>query len=292
MENERKRPDYRDCDGFLIPGPFSEEAFRSAVNYKPKSGELFTVSYPKCGSTWMKQIIILIFGRGQLSDKLSEINYPFLDLTGTDAMDYISGDGAIKTHLPFNLAQYSPSAKYIYIARNPRDLCVSFYHHTKDGRFYNFSDGIFDEYFKLFINGKTDYGDYFDHLLSWYEHKDEPNILFTTYENLKLNGINEILKIAKFIGDEHYNAIIDNTNVLENILKFSSFEYMKNTKTDLMKNASENLFNMYRGMNLIPPWKNIGDWKNHFSPEQEKRMEERIKEKTANSDVMSLWKNI
>ncbi|KAL1457316.1 hypothetical protein MTO96_006241 [Rhipicephalus appendiculatus] len=36
----------------------------------------------------------------------------------------------------------------------------------------------------------------------------------------------------------------------------------------------------------------IGDWKNHFTPDQIRRMKERIAEKTKGSTVMSLWEGV
>ncbi|KAG0443395.1 hypothetical protein HPB47_014967 [Ixodes persulcatus] len=93
--------------------------------------------------------------------------------------------GAIKTHMPFQLQPYSKDTKYLYIARNPYDCCVSFFYHTKGLPRYNFADGTFDEFFEMFIEGKVDTGDYFDNLLSWYEHRNDPNVLFLTYEDLK-----------------------------------------------------------------------------------------------------------
>lgn len=319
MEDEIKRPHYKECDGFLIPGPFSREAFRSAVNYKPKPGQLFVATYPKCGTTWMQQIVALILNKGKLPENYDLMkNSPFLELAGADAVDYMDGPGAIKIHLPFNLAPYSPDAKYIYVARNPKDCCVSFYYHTKNGELYNFTDGTFDEYFELFINGQTDYGDYFDHLLSWYEHKDDPNVYFVTYEDLKTDTRNQVIKLAKFIGDEYHDLLINNPDILDNVLKCSSFEYMRKDISLKMKEMVEKLkpvenfddlplpsgikaFHKYLKdhpqikMNFYGEFVRkgiVGDWRNHFSPEQEKRMEERIKEKTAGSDVMNLWKKI
>lgn len=314
MEEEKKRPYYKDCDGFLIPGAFSLEAFRSAINYKPKTGQLFIATYPKCGATWMQQIVDLIFNKGKPAENFGEVlqNSPLLELNGADSVDFTYGPGAIKIHLPFNLAPYSPNAKYIYIARNPRDCCVSFYYHTKCVEAYNFSDGTFEEFFEFFISGKTSFGDYFDHLLSWYEHKDDRNVCFLTYEELKEDARNQIIKIAKFIGDGHYDTLINNPDILENVLKFSSLDYMKSMVNDYINNVSENfkfmpedapissglkaLHEYMRNHGIQTIYKGdfvrkgvVGDWKNYFSAEQEKRMEERIKEKTAGSDVMKLW---
>ena len=62
------------------------------------------------------------------------------------------------------------TGKYIYIARNPKDVAVSFYYHTKRHSEYNFT-GDWDCYFELFIKGEVEFGLWFDHVLSWWEHK-------------------------------------------------------------------------------------------------------------------------
>ena len=49
-----KRPLYYEIDGFRISEPFGVERFRSAVRYKPTSDDVFIVTYPKCGTTWLQ----------------------------------------------------------------------------------------------------------------------------------------------------------------------------------------------------------------------------------------------
>ncbi|XP_023220884.1 sulfotransferase 1C2-like [Centruroides sculpturatus] len=309
-----KRPNYNDYPYIRMPGGFSLEALKSAIDYKPKPGDLFVVTYPKCGTTWMQYIVTVMMRKGRpvidARDYLQ--NSPFLEFTGVDALEYMTDPGPIKSHLPFHLIPFSSEAKYIYVARNPKDCCVSFYHHTKSLPSYNFSDGTFDEFFEMFINGQTDYGDYFDHHLSWYEHKNEPNIHFVTYEDLKADTKNEILKIAKFLGEEHYETLTNNPDILDKVLKYSSINYMKNSLNESFKHIflstskiSDNIPSGVKAFNKFMAehsWlvKNnevefvrkgvVGDWKNYFTPEQERRMEERIKEKTKGSPLMNIWK--
>lgn len=84
-----------------------------------------------------------------------------------------------------------------------QDCCVSFYHHTENIAGYNFQGGSFDDYFELFINGQVDYEDYFDCVMSWYEHRNDPNVLFITYEELKKDTVKNVLKIAEFMGPQY-----------------------------------------------------------------------------------------
>ncbi len=62
--------------------------------------------------------------------------------------------------LPPNLLDV---AKVIFVARNPMDCCVSFYHHERLVPKQGFC-GTFDQYAELFRNGRNPTGDYFYHL--------------------------------------------------------------------------------------------------------------------------------
>ena len=44
-------------------------------------------------------------------------------------------------------------------------------------------------FFECFVAGEVDFGDYFDNLTSWYVHKDDQNILFLTYESIKIRSL-------------------------------------------------------------------------------------------------------
>ncbi|GFX99635.1 sulfotransferase family cytosolic 1B member 1 [Trichonephila clavipes] len=314
-------PFYQDVDGFRIPGVFSAEAFKSALAYKPKAGDLFIVTFPKCGTTWVQHIVTCILKNGKSFQSALEFftKTPFLELIGGQAVENMKKPYSIKTHLPFHLTPWSASAKYIFVARNPKDCCVSFYHHTVDTPGYYFQDGKFDDFFELFIEGKVDFGDYFDTLLSWYEHRDDPNVLFITYEQLKNDARTCILKIAEFIGPQYKDKLEKDEKILEEIILHSSFNFMKDHVSKLMAELGIMIANnpeVFANNQDIPSALRkvmlsgdfelskkdakkialvrkgiIGDWRNHFSPAQNARLEKKFKEKTEGTDLKNLWKD-
>lgn len=312
MEETKKLPEYEIVDGMRITNLLSHDAFRSAVAYKPRANDLFIVTYPKCGTTWTQSIVLHILRRGRPLQSPADFFQasPYLEMTGADAVDMMLQPGVIKMHVPFNLVPYSPEAKYIYVVRNPKDVVVSFYHHTRTLSVYNFENGDFNDFFDIFIKGEVEFGDFFDHLLSWYEHINDPNVLFLTYENMKKDTKKAIYQIAEFVGEEYRNMLDESPDILENILRYTNIEYMKET----INKFTEQFWNgqlhedapLPSGIKaFLAKYKNIpdkkpvkgflvrkgivGDWENYLTPEQEKRIEEWTKLKTAGSDVMKIW---
>ncbi|XP_065294474.2 sulfotransferase ssu-1-like isoform X2 [Dermacentor albipictus] len=237
-------------------------------------------------------------------------NTPFLEAQGLKAVENMPRPGAIKTHLPFHRVPYSPQAKYIFVARNPYDCCVSFYHHTRAFPAYRFADGSFDEFLSLFLQGRVDYGDYFDQLLSWYNHVHDENVLFITYEKLKVDPSAAVIKIADFLGDKYGNKLRKQPEVLERILDTISVKTMMGLNVQLRRWTEEvaemtalggkcKPLNDEAADDLMKPMTGdfvrkaiVGDWKNHFSAEQIERMKERIALKIQESTVMSLWEDV
>lgn len=306
---------YHEVDGFYISKSFPVECVRSALRYTAQPGDLFIVSYPKCGTTWMQHIVYNIINnrpppRNQLA---SWIEMPFLEAQGAEAVEDMRRPGPIKTHMAFRFQPYSNDAKYIYVARNPYDCCVSYFYHTRDMPEYHFQDGTFDQFFEMFVEGKVDFGDYFDHLLSWYEHRNDPNVLFVTYEQLKKDIRSWVLKVADFIGGEFSQKLRNDEPRLENVLKNISVKSMKKGVNYSMKNMFDEIESLPG--KKVPKWVElmkesigkeacekpmtgdfirkgiVGDWRNHFSDDQLKRLKQRIEEKTSGSDVMGLWKD-
>mmetsp|Transcript_27983 Transcript_27983/g.56471 ORF Transcript_27983/g.56471 Transcript_27983/m.56471 type:complete len:305 (+) Transcript_27983:124-1038(+) len=235
--NREKLPAYTDHDGFLLPKGFPVESFASGKTYQAQDNDLFIVTYPKCGTTWTQHITYLILNNGvPLSpDQRLDLVWPHLEEVGADFITnkatVLENHRLIKTHLPYRFTPKSnPKAKYIFVARNPKDCVVSFYHHTVGfPRHYDFAEGTFDTYFNLFLNGKVDSGDYFDFLRKWLDRKDDPNMLFLKYEEGRKDTRKYILQIAEFVDTDMYPArlLADDEKILKLVLEHSSLEAMK-----------------------------------------------------------------
>ncbi|XP_037499876.1 sulfotransferase ssu-1-like [Rhipicephalus sanguineus] len=169
---------YRFVEGVCIHNFFQEDGIRSAVKYKPRAGDIFVVTYPKCGTNWMQFIVYNILTRAEPISNLGEfrLKSPFIELLGAAAAENPSRNGPIKTHLPFNVFRPVERAKYIYVARNPYDCAVSYYHFIKGFTPKTVTDVSFEKFLSLYLAGKVIYGDYFNHLLPLYELRKAVNV--------------------------------------------------------------------------------------------------------------------
>ncbi|KAH8042784.1 hypothetical protein HPB51_025836 [Rhipicephalus microplus] len=105
------------------------------------------------------------------------------------------------THLALNKCTMTTEGKYVYIARNPWDVCVSFFHMVTNMSIYEYRNGTFEDFVDTFVSDNFGYGDYFEHVAAGYALREEPNVFFVTYEELKRNTREVVLRLAFFLGD-------------------------------------------------------------------------------------------
>src|SRR5690606_14124670 len=157
-------------------------------------------------------IVYMLVHKGEIlkaGDSMTEL-FPHLEEVGSEAVEALPEPRLIKTHLPFGMTPRRRDAKYVCVARNPFDCAVSFFHHTRGfPQHYDFADGTFDEFFEGFLAGEVDFGDYFEHLLSWYGHRDDDNVLFLTYEDMQADIHDTIRVVGSFLGGRAAVAAAD-----------------------------------------------------------------------------------
>ena len=84
---------------------------------------------------------------------------------------------------------------------------------------------------QCFLDGYFEFNDHASHVGVWYTHRQQPNILFLLYEDLKENLEREILKIADFLGEEYLMQMRSNENaLLKKVVEGASFQSMAKHK--------------------------------------------------------------
>ena len=191
-------------NGLLVPIAVQQDTVDQLKNFQLYPDDVWVVTYPKCGTTWMQQIVRLIRNNGVQDDVILSAAAPYLEgisLYQGVNIDNVSRPRGFKSHMPYDLCPCGPPnttpCKYIYVMRNPKDVAVSLFFQQKRIPFH--PDEDWGTFWKKFIEGKVEYGNYFDHLLSWWPHRDDENVLFMKYEDMKKDLPAAVSQVASFI---------------------------------------------------------------------------------------------
>jgi len=197
-----------------------EEGLRRAAAFEPQATDIFIVTYPKSGTTWLQQIVHGLRTQGSMDfDNISEV-IPFFEMAldfGTDLQAPQPGHPrAFKTHLPW--AMLPKGARYIYVLRNPKDVLISHYHFLAGWRFEPGTVSLEDFANEIFMfKGRL----YERHFIPWWERRHQPDTLLLCYEDLQEDLPKAVQRIAPFIGcplDEE---------LLATVVEQSSFAFMQ-----------------------------------------------------------------
>ncbi len=277
-------------DGLNVPKFVLQEHVDKLKQLQLYEDDVWIVGYPKTGTNWTQHIVRMILNGGKPDDRKISDAVPWLEATPsipindknfdafcpTVSPDNMPRPRAFKTHFPYHLLPCgSPDktlSKYIYIARNPKDVVVSLYCMLKT---YS-PDMEWDGFFDAYVEGKIYYGSYVDHLLSWWPHRNDKNVLFLKYEDMKKNLKHSITQIASFIGKELPDDMISE------ISDSASFEKMKKDSTT---NYSWDKVHDKDGEPMFLRKGIVGDWKNFLSAEQSAKMDAICAERLGNSGL-------
>ncbi|XP_006817856.1 sulfotransferase 1E1-like [Saccoglossus kowalevskii] len=260
--------------------------------FQVRSDDIFIVTYPKSGTTWMKELVPLVINGGDIDsikDTPPDARVPHLEFTVSDDpllkhlqatlgvnedfdLNKMVSPRTIVSHLE---AKYLPQqieekkCKVIYVSRNPKDVAVSCFHFVQAVTSSRSSPGYesFSAFLLDFISAKNDaqcviYGGslWKDHVLHWWSRRHDSNVLFMFYEDMKQDLIGNIRKVAEFL-----EVKLDD-NVVDKIADHCSFDSMKKNPMALKSDyCSQRLkVNPTQDSPFVRKGK-VGGWKNYFT---------------------------
>lgn len=243
---------------FMKPPEVTAEIIHNLVNMSIRDDDIMFCSGPKSGTHWGFEIISML-----RNGKAESIPIPkeatMLEVRSQTEIDEIPPPRVLNSHFQLSLLPKQlkeKKTKIVLALRNLKDLAVSFYHHHKGITFYDYN-GKFEDYLPLLLKGELEYGDWFDYVKEWENeiNKADYKIHLVFFEDLKENGLEEIKKIAEFLG------VPQNDELCQAIYEKCHFDKMAKDKTypkEMTDKYYKNNFSMYRKGQ-------IGDWKNYFT---------------------------
>ncbi|XP_037565826.1 3-alpha-hydroxysteroid sulfotransferase isoform X1 [Dermacentor silvarum] len=308
-EMTSRRPYRQIIDGVPRCAFLKPDIFRKNLSFRAADGDLIQSTYVKCGTHYVHYITQLILKRGEPVKTYQEFTSNTRLIEYMDSTDWKSALPLrlFLTHLPLRRDTMNPKAKYVYVARNPWDAAVSLFRMVTDMSIYRFQDGTFEEFLGPFMEGDLGYGDYFDHVASGYALKDKPNVFFVTYEELKEDTRNTVLKLAHFLGESYGCALEEDEEVLEKVLEWSKPENMRKVIVfDLAQNPTSEWHDLFVRNNVsskcgylgdktkysLVKEAKIGSWREYFTPSQLTCFEKKIQDQGHKASFMELWKDI
>ncbi|XP_073814193.1 sulfotransferase 2 [Musca autumnalis] len=291
----------------IVPRKFMEIG-ESIRNLKTYSDDVWLVSYPRTGSTWAQEMIWLLGNHLDFdgAKQMQQIRSPIVELSALFSVDHhewvsdtlgntvetvrnLQRPRFARSHLPWHLLpkdMETSNAKIIYTSRNPKDLCVSFYHYCK---LMHGLQGSFEEFSQLFLDGLTPIGSYWKHVLPFWERKNQPNVLFLKYEDMKRDLPATIRNCAAFLNVD-YELSDDNMKKICDHLKFDKMQSNPAVNLDPLlnrfdSNGNRNTEDESNGQIKFIRKGQIGDWKNYISHEMSKKFDDWIVENSRNTGL-------
>ena len=214
-----------------------------------RNDDIVVATYGKSGTTWVQQIIGQLLFDGAESVPVAEIS-PWLDLrvppkhVKLSQVEQQTHRRFLKTHLPVDALVFSPGAKYLYVARDGRDVVWSLYnHHARaNAHWYealNDTPGLVGapigkppssirQYFLDWLERDGyPFWSFWENISSWWNIRGLPNVTLLHFVNLKGDMAGEVRRIARFLDID-----VDESR-WPLILEHCSFDYMKRHAADV-----------------------------------------------------------
>ncbi len=234
-------------------------------HYRPRPTDIVIATYPKCGTTWMQRIVGLLVFQTPEPRPIMDIS-PWLDRRFPEPIEAVTARieaqehrRFVKSHLPSDGLPIYDEVKYVHVARDGRDACMSFHNHAlgftpqnlealdrvglEDDRIGRPYPRVLADPAQQFHRWLTEgavpgHGDgspamsFFHFERSWWDERHRPNVLLVHYNDLKADLSGEMRRVADFLG------IPVPPDVWPELVEAAGFEAMRRDGEVLMGNMA------------------------------------------------------
>ncbi|XP_072182214.1 sulfotransferase 1A1-like [Diadema setosum] len=284
-------------DGIWYTNFCLDSSIDNAKNFEVRPDDVFIITYPKSGTHWMMEIMGLILSDGYiekvdrslLTSALEMINMdqafpkskeeeaqnpvdmsPFMEILDKAPSPRMVISHLRKDRFPKDLLQ---KAKVIYIARNPKDVVTSWYNFLGKSPFLTFT---WEENFKAFLDGKSPWGPWPEHVKEFWEAHEDPNLLFLFYEDMLKDPLGHIRQVANHVGRPL------SEEALQRVVANSSIKQMKKTYEGVAEKKKEG--NMLVELKFLAKGVS-GRWKNFFTVAQNEEFDDWYAKQMSGTDI-------
>jgi aryl sulfotransferase len=199
--------------------------YRSAISdnrrwarFDPRPGDVYVCTPPKCGTTWTQTIVHSLMWPGGDGPVPVMTVAPWLEAEFNPLDEVLARLAAqthrrqIKSHTPADGIPFLDDAKYIFVARDGRDAFMSWCNHRANMKTEIVGamnaraladgvppmppwDGDVHGFFAQWIADAM----MFRHVLTYWERRHAPNLLFVHFNDLKADLAGQMRRIAEFL---------------------------------------------------------------------------------------------
>ena len=181
-------------------------------------------------------------------DEISQV-VPWIELATDLGQDLNAQQAAsprcFKTHCWYD--HCPKGGKYIVVVRDPVDVALSFYKFF-EGWFFEPGEVGVEEFVREFWlargepQSEMQNASYFHHLLSWWKHAQDENVLWVFFEDMKEDLEAQVRRVAAFMGLE------PSEDTISVAVKHSSFGFMKEHEAQFDEHMSKQMRNAACGL--------------------------------------------
>ena len=199
------------------------ESVRVGRAFKPRRSDIFVVTYPKCGTTWMTQIVHALRSKGDMG---------YGEITEVVPWDILAHDCGQKLDAPqqgFSPRVYKSheaerdipkGGRYVYVARDPLDAFLSFFKFLPAYTGLRAGDITPEQFADAIFAGASHSGQIWGHMLGWWARRKDPDVLWVFFEDLLADLPGSVRRIAEWGGLPSDEAAVRAACAV------SSFEFM------------------------------------------------------------------